>query len=213
MINLTPQIAMLAVIVINCIISFKAFNDPTFMDKYLFRIGDIQRGEQYRFFTSGFLHVDVRHLAFNMITLYFFAPAVINELNSIQFIIIYVVSLFAGNLLSYLFHKDEYAYSAVGASGAVSGIIYAAILLRPEMKIYFGIPGWLFGMGYLLYSIYGMKTRRDNIGHDAHFGGAVAGFAVTLVYLPNLIFAEPLIVGALIVPVVILIVLRQLGKI
>ncbi len=213
MLNFNLDLALIATIAINCLVSFKAFQDPGFMNKYLFEIAAIQRGEQFRFLTSGFLHVDIRHLAFNMITLYFFAPPVVYHLGTVQFIIIYLVSLGAGNLLSYLFHKDEPMYTAVGASGAVSGVIYSAILLQPEMQIYFSIPGWLFGMGYLLYSIYGMKTRRDNIGHDAHFGGAVAGFAVTLIYLPRLITAEPLIVGALAIPIVVLIVLRQLEKI
>jgi membrane associated rhomboid family serine protease len=147
-----------------------------------------------------------------MLTLYFFAGIVVAYLGTIPFIIIYVVSLLGGNFLSYLFHKDEYHYSAIGASGAVAGIIYSAILLLPEMMIYGIIPGYIFGIGYLIYSIYGIKNRVGNIGHDAHFGGAVAGYLTTLIYDFNLIFDQTLIVVALLIPIIILIVLKQLGK-
>lgn len=152
------DIVTIVVIATNVIISFKGFQDYGFKSKYLFNIAGIQRGEQFRFFTSGFLHADQRHLLFNMITLFFFAGTVVTKLGDIQFLIIYLTSLLAGNFLSYLFHKDEYHYSALGASGAVSGIIYSAIVLDPTMRIYFGIPGFIFGIGYLIYSFYGMKN-------------------------------------------------------
>jgi membrane associated rhomboid family serine protease len=173
----------------------------------------IQRGEQFRFFSSGFLHLDIQHLLFNMLTLYFFAGIVVTMLGSISFLILYIVSLLGGNFLSYLFHKDEYHYSAIGASGAVSGVIYAAILLYPDMMIYGFIPGYIFGIGYLIYSIYGIKNKVGNIGHDAHFGGAVAGYLTTLVYDYTLIFDETLIVIALLAPIIILFVLMRTGKI
>lgn len=211
MLNL--DIATIAIIAITSVISFNAFKDPLFKSKYLFNIAAVQRGEQYRFITSGFLHADERHLFFNMITFYFFADVVIYRLDSISMIIIYLASMIGGSLLSYVFHKDEYHYSALGASGAVSGIIYAAILLDPSMRIYFGIPGYIFGIGYLIYSIYGMKSRTDNIGHDAHFGGAMTGYAVTLFYDYNIIFEQPLIVGALLIPIVGLFVMMKMGKI
>ena len=207
------NIATIAIIAANCVISFKGFNDYLFKSKYLFNIAGIQRGEQYRFITSGFLHADERHLFFNMITLFFFAGTVVDRLSSLSMLVIYLVSLIGGNLLSFVFHKDEYHYNALGASGAVSGIIYAAILLNPDMRIYFGIPGYIFGIGYLVYSIYGIKARRDNIGHDAHFGGAMTGYAVTLFYDFDIVYEQPLIVGALLVPIIALFVLMRLGKI
>lgn len=207
------DIATIAIIAITCLISFKAFSDPLFKSKYLFNISAIHNNEQFRFITSGFLHADERHLFFNMFTFYFFADVVVDELNSVSMIIIYLSSLLGGNLLSYVFHKDEYHYSALGASGAVSGIIYAAILLDPSMRIYFGIPGYIFGIGYLVYSIYGMKKRADNIGHDAHFGGAMTGYAVTLFYDFDIIYEQPLIVGALLIPIIALFVMMKLGRI
>jgi membrane associated rhomboid family serine protease len=207
------DIVTIVIIAITCLISFKGFKDYEFFDQYKFNILGIQRGEPYRFITSGFLHLDLQHLLFNMLTLYFFAGIVIGNLGTVSFLIIYIVSLLGGNFLSYMFHKDEYHYSAIGASGAVSGIIYSAILLLPEMMIYGIIPGYIFGIGYLIYSIYGIKNKVGNIGHDAHFGGAVAGYLITLVYDINLIFDETLIVIALLIPIIILFVLMRLGKI
>ena len=127
-----------------------------------------------RLFSSGFLHLDWQHLLFNMLTLYFFTHSVVLQLGVFNFYLIYFISLLTGNLLSFWFHKQESNYSAVGASGAVTGIVYAAILLNPGMKmfIYFipiPIPSYIVGVGYLLFSIYGMKTKMGNIGHDAHF--------------------------------------------
>ena len=106
-----------------------------------------------------FLHVDISHLFLNMFTLYFFAPVVISWFGSIKFLIIYLVSLIAGSLLALVFHKDEPYYSAVGASGAVMGVLYAAILLNPDMQlgimfIPIPVPAYVVGIGYLLYSIY-----------------------------------------------------------
>ena len=205
------------IIAANAIMSFKGFGDRLFFEKYKFNVGNIRRGEQIRMFSSGFLHVDTQHLIFNMITLYFFADSVILKLGNINFIIIYLASLIFGNLLSLYFHKEEYWYSAVGASGAVTGILYAAILLRPDMSLYMffipiPIPGYVFGIGYLLYSIYGMKNRIGNIGHDAHFGGAVGGYIVTLVLMPSLFKTDLGHIGLLAIPIIVLFVLYKTGK-
>jgi membrane associated rhomboid family serine protease len=169
-------------------------------------------------FTSGFLHVDTAHLIFNMLTLYFFADVVIAGFGPIKFIGIYVISLIAGSLLALFFHKDEDFYSAVGASGAVTGILYAAILLNPNMSLFLmfipiPIPAYIVGIGYLLYSIYGMKNRVGNIGHTAHFGGAVGGYFATLFLMPDLIFTETLMVILLAIPIIILFVMEKTGKI
>ncbi len=211
------SLVTIVIIAANVIFSLKGFEDRLFFERYKFNIGGIRRGEQVRMFSSGFLHVDTTHLLFNMITLYFFANAVILELGSFNFIIIYIASLIFGNLLSLYFHKDEYWYSAVGASGAVTGVLYAAILLQPEMSLYLffvpiPIPGYVFGVGYLLYSIYGMKNRIGNIGHDAHFGGAVGGYVVTLLLVPDILETDLLHVGLLAIPIVILFVMYKMGK-
>lgn len=152
-------------IAVNAIVSFKGFEDQFFFRKYQFHMGSIRAGEQYRVVTSGFLHADIGHLAFNMITLYFFAPIVSQSLGDFSFLLIYFASLVCGSLLTMVFHGNEYSYSAVGASGAVTGILYSAILMYPQMTIgIFGIipmPAYIFGIGYLLYSIYGMPDRKS----------------------------------------------------
>ncbi len=208
------DIITIIIIAANVLISYKGFNDFAFFEKYKFNIGGIKRGEQLRVFSSGFLHVNTQHLLFNMLTLYFFAWIVIGRVGPTKFLIIYLVSLVAGSLLSYAFHKNNYHYSAVGASGAVMGIVYSAILFEPQaMKIYGIIPGWLFGIGYLLYSIYGMKKQIGNIGHGAHFGGAVGGYASTLILAPVLLQTDLTMVLVLAIPIVVLFVLQKMGKI
>ena len=159
--------------------------------------------------SSGFLHLDFSHLLFNMLTLYFFADIVIFSVGYIKFLIIYIASLLVGNLLSFYFHKNELHYSAIGASGAVSGVLYSAILLYPDMSLYLffipiPIPAWLFGILYLLYSIYGMKKQLGNIGHDAHFGGAIAGYILTLVFVPDIFETQLWIVILLAIPILVL---------
>lgn len=210
------SLVTIIIIAANAIISYKGFNDYTFFERYKFNVGAVRRGEQIRIFSSGFLHVDMMHLIVNMLTLYFFADIVVMELGNLNFIIVYIISLVLGNLLSLYFHKDEYHYSAVGASGAVTGILYAAILLYPEMKLYMffipiPIPAYVFGIGYLLYSIYGMKKRIGNIGHDAHFGGAIGGFVVTLILMPSLFQTDLLMIGLLAIPIIILFVMHKTG--
>jgi membrane associated rhomboid family serine protease len=196
----------------NILMSLKGFKDFSFFEKNKFSIGGIRRGEQSRMISSGFLHVDEKHLLFNMITLFFFAGIVIHRLGQVKFAILYFGSLIAGNLLSYTFNKDNYYYSAVGASGAVTGVIYSAILFDPWMRINFFIPGFAFGIGYLLYSIYGMKSNNDNIGHDAHFGGAIGGYVLTLIMVPSLLERSPLMVGVLAIPIVILFIMKRTNR-
>ncbi|MDC6388378.1 rhomboid family intramembrane serine protease [Maribacter sp. PR1] len=211
------DIATIAILAANIIVSLKGFNDSYFFDRYKFSIGAIKSGQKERMLTSGFLHVDIAHLFFNMFTLYFFANVVINWFGQGKFIIIYFISLLAGSLLALFFHKDEPYYSAVGASGAVTGILYAAILLQPNDSLYLmfipvPIPAYILGIGYLLYSIYGMKSRLGNIGHTAHFGGAVGGYLTTLLFMPSLLATDTLMVILLALPIILLFVLAKLGK-
>ena len=211
------DLVTIIVIAANAIISFKGFSDFGFFERYKFNVGGIRSGERIRMFSAGFLHVDTMHLFFNMFTLYFFAPVVIYHLGTLNFLIIYIASLILGNLLSLYFHKNEDHYSAVGASGAVTGVLYAAILLEPNMRlglmfIPLPIPAYVFGILYLLYSIYGMKKQLGNIGHDAHFGGAIGGFVVTLILMPSLFKTDLVMVGLLAIPIIVLFVIHQTGK-
>lgn len=205
------------VIVANALFSYKGFSDTSFFNTYKFNVGAIKAGEKVRLLSSAFLHADTAHLLFNMFTLYFFAPVVIAGFGSIQFLIIYAISLIFGNLLSFYFHKEEPHYTAIGASGAVTGIVYSSILLQPNMSLYLffipiPIPAYIFGIGYLLYSIYGMRGKFDNIGHDAHFGGAIGGYVITLLLMPSLINQHLNIILLLLIPIVLLLVLKKIGK-
>lgn len=209
--------ATIAIIAANVLVSLKGFNDNYFFDRYKFSIGGIKAGQKERALTSGFLHVDMAHLFFNMFTLYFFADVVITWFGATKFLIIYFISLIAGNLFSIFFHKDEPYYSAVGASGAVTGILYAAILLQPDMRLGFffipiPLPAYVLGIGYLLYSIYGMKNKVGNIGHSAHFGGAIGGYLTALFFKPSLFQTDTIMVGLLAIPILVLFVLQKTGK-
>ena len=197
---------VLLFILANVLVSAKGFNDYVFLDRYKFQVGRALGAEKFRLFTSGFLHVDWMHLLFNMYALYLFGDIVAKILGTDDFVIIYIVSLFAGNLYSLIYHKDEPYYSAVGASGAVSGILYSSILLYPAMELYLffipiPIPGYVFALGYILYSIYGMKKQLGNIGHAAHLGGAIGGFAVTLLLNPVLFSANTTLIVILAIPI------------
>ncbi|WP_457615499.1 rhomboid family intramembrane serine protease [Lutibacter sp.] len=202
---------LLILIVINVIVSLKGFGDRLFFDKYKFQIAAINRGEKIRMLTSAFLHVDMMHLILNMYVLYMFAPIIIYKLGILKFLILYFGSLYAGNGLTLAYHKNNLYYSAVGASGAVAGIIYGAILLNPNMMLGifplpFYVPGYIFGIGYLLYSIYGMKKQLGNVGHSAHLGGSIGGYILMLVLYPQLFFHSTLVVILLGIPIVLLLI-------
>ncbi|RXR16339.1 rhomboid family intramembrane serine protease [Flavobacterium amnicola] len=211
------DIFLLAIIGANILISYKGFNDLSFFRKNEFHIGSIRAGEQFRMVSSGFLHGDWAHLFFNMFSLYMFGPEVIDSFGPLSFILIYFVSLVAGSLLTLSFHNNDINYRAVGASGAVTGIVYSAILLHPDMSLYLyfipiPIPGYIFGIGYLLYSIYGMKAQNDNIGHVAHFGGAIGGYTTTLIKEPNMFVDNTFMVVVLAIPIVLLYILAKSDK-
>ena len=208
---------LIILIAANILFSLKGFNDLSFFRKFEFHIGSIRAGEQIRMITSGFLHADWGHLFFNMFTLFMFAPVVINYFGSTSFLLIYVASLIFGSLLTLVMHKNEYNYRAIGASGAVTGSLYSAILINPSMSLYLyfipiPIPAYLFGIGYLLYSIYGMKAKRDNIGHTAHFGGAIGGYLITLIKEPSMFVNNTSMVLLLAIPIVILFVMAKMDK-
>lgn len=201
-----------AIIVSNILLSFIGFKNQSFFKKYQFQMGKIKAGEQIRMWSSGFLHVDFNHLFINMLSLYFFAGYVVYSLGEMKFLALYLSSLYIGNYLSFLYHNKQNEYTAVGASGAVSGIVYSAVLLYPDMKmllIFFPIPlpGYIMASIYLIYTIYGMRKQGDNIGHTAHFGGALAGLIATIAFAPSvlisskftlLILASTLIIAAFI---------------
>ena len=193
------------IIGLNVYFSYKGFNDPVFFNKYKFNPSYIKKGEKIRYISSAFLHVDTTHLIVNMFTLYFFIDSVIYRVGSISFLIIYFASLVFGNWITYRINQNKLNYNAVGASGAVMGVVYSAILLNPDMTLIFFIipmPGYLFGLGYLFYSIYSMNSVNDNIGHEAHLGGAIAGFFTTILISPMVLLTNIFTVFILLIPII-----------
>lgn len=200
---------LLIVIAVTALISFIAFNNTSIFERYKFNVGAIQRGDFIRLLSAGFLHADLMHLLFNMLTLYFFGPIVIEAFGEIGFLIIYLGSILLGNLFSLFIYQKQGWYSAIGASGGVSGILFAAIAVYPQIGIYFffipiPIPGYIFGLLYFGYSVYMMLNPRqhDNIGHAAHLGGAFFGLVYAVATLPEMAIKNALYLGIMALPLI-----------
>lgn len=146
----------------------------------------------YMIITSGFLHADMMHLMFNMLTFYFFAFQLETMIGSINFLLLYFASLVISNISTIIKNKDNYSYRSVGASGAISGVLFSYILLNPSARIaiiFFpiGIPAPIFGVLYLAYCWWAAKKSEDFINHEAHFWGALAGIFLTIILVPDAI--------------------------
>lgn len=179
----------LILLIVNLVVSYIGLTNRSFFHKYEFEVEKLLVHRDYkRLITSGFLHVSWWHLGFNMLALYSFGDHVEYSLGVGKFLLVYFTSLIGGNLFSLLIHRRDGDYTAVGASGAISGIIFASIALFPGMSIsFFGLipmPAWLFGLLYVLISIYGIRSRSDNIGHDAHLGGGLVGMVLAIAIYP-----------------------------
>lgn len=182
------------IIIITAVISFMAFSNHDLMDKLIFYPPDIsQRKQWYRFFSNGLIHADIGHLAFNMISLYFFGDLVNQAFSQIfgssgtlLYLIVYVSALAVCLIPTYMSNKENYYYRSLGASGAVSAIIFAGILLYPQAPLSFfflplQIPGFIFGPLYLIISAYLAKRGGSHINHSAHLWGALYGIVFVIV--------------------------------
>jgi membrane associated rhomboid family serine protease len=202
----SAQVITLVIIAANIIVSWQGFRDPSFFMKYHFNPERVLGGREYiRLVSSGFLHANSGHLMFNMLALYSFSVGVSTVFGAGRYLIIYLGSLIAGNLLALYIRRNDRNYRAVGASGAVSGIVYASILMYPHggvgiLFLPFTIPSWLFGILFILVSIFGIRSSFGNIGHEAHLGGAIAGLFLTMMMDPGLAAEHPLLTAALLVP-------------
>jgi len=179
------------IIIINCIVSYLALNNPTIMNRLILTPYWVERkNEYYRFITSGFIHADLKHLIFNMISLYFFGYVVEAWLGTGLYVLLYISAIVVSDIPTYLKHKHNSNYASLGASGAVSAVIFASILLHPInlILIYFiPMPAIVFGVLYLAYSYYMDKQSRDNVNHSAHLYGAVFGLAFVGILHPEII--------------------------
>ena len=180
----------LIIIIITGIISFTAFNSEKIVNDLIFYPPAITRQNQwYRFFTCGLIHADIAHLLFNMLSLYLFGEFVENSFSSPilfaekgkwLYLLMYVLALFVCLIPTFIRHKNDYYYRSLGASGAVSAVVFAGILFNPTAKLGFFfippiIPGYIFGPLYLIISTLLEKKSKDNINHSAHIWGALFG--------------------------------------
>lgn len=186
------------IIGITAIVSYMAFQSPALMNKLQFNAALIVHQKQYyRIISHAFIHVGWSHLLVNMLVLYFFGRNVESYFGyffenkaTLYYLILYIGGILISNVWSLIKHQNDYYYNAVGASGAVSAVLFAFIFLDPwEMLYLFAIipvPGIIFAVGYLLYSYQMGKRNADNVAHDAHFLGAVFGFIFPIILKPDL---------------------------
>lgn len=189
------------IIIITAAVSILAFNREQMKDDLLFWPYYINReGQYYRFITNGVLHADAMHLIFNMVSFYSFGMALENylfkalfgELSRAMLAVLYITAIVVAVIPDYIKYKDKSFYRSLGASGAVSAIVFAAITIQPNMPIQFffipfKIPGFVFGICFLILSASLAKKGGGNIGHSAHFWGSVYGIVFT--YITARIFA------------------------
>ncbi len=189
---------------ITVLISLMSFSNETLMSKLIFNPYVIdKRNQYYRFITAGFIHADFFHLFFNMYALFLFGGIVENKLidlfgiNGIWiYLLLYISALVMSSTFSYYKYKENPHYNALGASGAVSAVLFASIIIYPSMKLMImpipiPISSYILGPLYLAYSYYMGRNGKDNIGHDAHFFGAIWGIIFILILwhdaIPNFI--------------------------
>ena len=184
----------IGLILANVIFSFIGFSNSETVDKTIMWPYRVARENQYiRFITSGFLHADYMHLIFNMFTLFFFGRNLELYFNllglggNISFLALYFLGLIVSDIPSYIKHKDDYNYRSLGASGAVSAVIFATILFSPWSSIYiYGaikISATVYAVLYIFYCVYMGKKNADNVNHDAHLWGSLFGLAFTLILI------------------------------
>jgi membrane associated rhomboid family serine protease len=186
------------IIGITALISYLGFQNPSLVSKLQFNAAQIiHRKEYYRLISHAFIHAGWTHLGVNMLVLYFFGRNIeayfghyFGRSATAYFVLLYFGGILASNLWSLIKHKNNYYYNAVGASGAVSAVLFATIFFDPWQPLYLfailPIPGILFAAGYLFYSYQMSKKQRDNVAHDAHFLGAVFGFIFPILLRPEL---------------------------
>ncbi len=189
----------LPIIIFTVLISIPAFTNPTILNKLIFDPYEIKRNRDwFKFISSGFLHADFLHLGVNMYVLYSFGPVVehyykvnFGSKGMVLFMVLYISSIAAANISTYFKEQNNPSYRALGASGAVSAILFASVLFDPksEWRLYFSIdiPAYIAAGLYLVYSHFASGRTKDNVNHDAHFYGALYGVAFTLLCKPSLL--------------------------
>jgi membrane associated rhomboid family serine protease len=187
----------LIIIITTCLITLAGFQNGRVVDQLIFWPPAISKKHQYyRFITCGLIHADYMHLIFNMLTLYFFGTVMEAYyqgqlgLQKWYYLALYIGALIVSNIPTYIKHYKDYNYRSLGASGAVSAVLFAFILLRPWQRILvlvFPVPAIIYGGLFLFYSAYMSRKGGDNVNHDAHFYGALFGILFTIAVRPDVI--------------------------
>ncbi len=178
--------------------SIYAWNRQDLYEKWMLNPYQIKHYNQYwRFITSGFVHLNYPHLIFNMFALYYFGQNVayyFGPSGNLILVILYLAGIVVSDIPTYLKYKDVPNYNSLGASGGVAAVLFSSIMFDPLNEIYiffipYGIPGFVVGILYLIYSYYQGKRMSDNINHDAHLYGAIFGLAFTVLLRPGVIIS------------------------
>jgi membrane associated rhomboid family serine protease len=183
-------ICTVLIIIVTAGCSLMAFNNRDLADRWIFHPESVLAWKEYwRLITSALVHVSWTHLACNMLSLYLFGRSIELRLGVTSFLLIYVGSIVGGGLLSLYLHR-HHDYRACGASGGVCGIMFAFIILFPNATLFsfpvpLPMPAWLYAIIFMLVSFYGIKEQRDDVGHDAHLGGAIIGLGITAALQPE----------------------------
>ncbi|MFD2284936.1 rhomboid family intramembrane serine protease [Pedobacter petrophilus] len=189
--NMAPVASI--IFVFTLVTSLYAFYDQSLYGKFMLHPYSVSKGNKvFTLITSGLIHADWMHLFFNMFTFYAFAFTLEQMMGSWQFGLMYFLALILSDLPTVFKHKDDFHYNSLGASGAISAVLFSYILYNPLSKIYImfipiGIPAVVFGGLYLIYCVYASKNSRDNINHDAHFFGALTGLIFTIIFVPGIL--------------------------
>ena len=185
----------LVIIIVTCLVSYTALKNYDQLDKMSLQPYMVKNYRQYyRFITSGFVHADFQHLIFNMLTLFFFGPAIERLFmqlfqSKVVYILYYLLGIIVANIPSYIKHRNNSSYSSLGASGAISAVVFTAIMVDPWNTIYLffiPIPAVIYGVLFLALSAYMSRKGGDNINHDAHMWGALFGIVFPLIFHPEL---------------------------
>ncbi|WP_421945485.1 rhomboid family intramembrane serine protease [Pedobacter sp.] len=189
--NMAPVASLIFVFTV--ITSLYAFYDNSIYGKFMLHPYSVSKGKNiFTLITSGLIHADWMHLFFNMFTFYAFAFTLERLMGSWQFGLLYFVALILSDIPTVFRYKDSFNYNSLGASGAISAVLFSYILFNPMSKIYImfipiGIPAVIFGFLYLIYCAYASKNSRDGINHDAHFYGALTGLIFTIIFVPGIL--------------------------